>query len=144
VLIDTNVLVYAHNADAPQHLVARALRDSALSGGVRACLTHQILLEFYAIITNPRRVMRPVAASAAREEVRRYLAHSAFRMLYPTEETGAWLIRLLLRVQTRGAKIFDLYAAATMLTHGVTAIATFNVEDFVRIPGIAVYDPGER
>ncbi|MBI1864748.1 MAG: PIN domain-containing protein, partial [Nitrospirae bacterium] len=143
VLLDTNVLVYAHNEDAPQHRAAKALRDDALDGRIRACLAHQNLLELFAVVTNPRRVERPLSPVMARDLADLYLAQPAFRLIHPTEETSAWLLGLLKEVPVRGARVFDLFLAATMLTNGVTAIATFNGADFSRVPGISVFEPGD-
>jgi toxin-antitoxin system PIN domain toxin len=137
-------LVYAHNADVPQHSAARALHDAVTESRVSACITYQNLLEFFAIVTNPRRVARPLSAAWARKVLERYLAHPSFRLIRPTEETGAWLLRLLAKVPVKGAGVFDLFLAATMLTHDITAIATFNAEDFSRIPGVEVFDPASR
>jgi predicted nucleic acid-binding protein len=61
---DTNVLVYALDADAPQHAAARALLDAARDdASVTLFVTSQILCEFYSIVTNPRRVPNPRTAS---------------------------------------------------------------------------------
>lgn len=113
-------------------------------GRARACITYQNLLEFFAIATNSRRVARPLSAASARKVLERYLVHPSFRLIHPTEETGAWLLRLLAKVPVKGAGVFDLFLAATMLTHGITAIATFNADDFSRIPGVEVFDPTSR
>jgi uncharacterized protein len=58
-IVDTNVLVYALDADAPQHAAARALLDAARDEGATLFVTSQILYEFYSILTNPRRVPKP-------------------------------------------------------------------------------------
>ena len=55
-LVDTNVLVYALDADAPHHAVARALLEAAREGSSSLYVTPQILCEFYSIVTNARRV----------------------------------------------------------------------------------------
>jgi predicted nucleic acid-binding protein len=54
-IIDTNVLVYALDADAPQHLAARTLLETARHGSSTLYVTLQILCEFYSIVTNARR-----------------------------------------------------------------------------------------
>jgi predicted nucleic acid-binding protein len=67
-VIDTSVLVYALDADAPQHAVSRALFEEARDGSVSLYVTFQILCEFYSIVTNARRVGRsrsPADASTA-------------------------------------------------------------------------------
>jgi predicted nucleic acid-binding protein len=58
-VIDTNVLVYALDADAPQHAAARGLIEAARDPAATLYVTSQILCEFYSIVTNPRRVSRP-------------------------------------------------------------------------------------
>ena len=46
-IVDANVLVYAFDADAPQHLASRRLLDEGRSGGTTLYVTSQILCEFY-------------------------------------------------------------------------------------------------
>jgi len=53
-IVDANVLVYAFDADAPQHLASRRLLDEGCSGDTTLYVTSQILCEFYSIVTNPR------------------------------------------------------------------------------------------
>ncbi len=55
-ILDANVLVYAMDADAPQHAASRALLDAGRSQSARLYVTLQILCEFYSIVTNARRV----------------------------------------------------------------------------------------
>jgi len=55
-VLDANVLVYAVNADAPQHSASRALLEQARDPSTTLYVTSQILCEFYSVITNPRRV----------------------------------------------------------------------------------------
>ena len=54
-IVDTNVLVYALDADAPQHEAARALLEAGREAFTTLFVTSQILCEFYSIVTNPRR-----------------------------------------------------------------------------------------
>ena len=54
IAVDTNVLVYAHRRDSPNHRLAyRALEDLAASGR-RWCLPWPCLHEFLAVVTHPR------------------------------------------------------------------------------------------
>jgi predicted nucleic acid-binding protein len=64
-IVDANVLVYALDADAPQHLACRRLLDEGRSGSTTLYVTSQILCEFYSIVTNPRRVLKPRNAADA-------------------------------------------------------------------------------
>ena len=62
-VLDANILAYAVNADAAQHVASRALLEEARDPSVTLYVTSQILCEFYSLITNPRRVA--VASSPA-------------------------------------------------------------------------------
>jgi predicted nucleic acid-binding protein len=58
--VDANVLVYAFYRDTPQHAASRAWLDRrAVRGEVEPCLTSQVLAEFFAIVSNPKRVSDP-------------------------------------------------------------------------------------
>jgi predicted nucleic acid-binding protein len=49
-IIDTNVLVYALDADASQHTASRTLLEAARDGSTTLYVTSQILCEFYSIV----------------------------------------------------------------------------------------------
>lgn len=48
ILLDTNVLVYALNADSPHHPQSRAVVEAALGGRLPGVLVPQVLLEAFA------------------------------------------------------------------------------------------------
>jgi predicted nucleic acid-binding protein len=58
-IVDANVLVYAVDADAPQHAASRALLQAAHDSSTTLYVTSQVLCEFYSIVTNARRVPKP-------------------------------------------------------------------------------------
>jgi predicted nucleic acid-binding protein len=72
--LDTNVLVYSVYADAEHHRAARFLVDQAQSQDAALCLTPQVLAEFYAVVTNPRRVTEPKPPEVALETISTFLA----------------------------------------------------------------------
>jgi predicted nucleic acid-binding protein len=55
-LLDSNVLVYAHQSVSIHHESARILRDKGMKKEISLCICPQVLMEFFAVITNPRRV----------------------------------------------------------------------------------------
>ena len=73
-IIDANVLVYAMDADAPQHAASRALLDAAREATAVLYVTSQVLCEFYSIVTNARRVFRPRPPADAIEAISGLLA----------------------------------------------------------------------
>jgi predicted nucleic acid-binding protein len=71
VFVDTNVLVYAHDADAPAAKRQRAIE--ALTGlweSGQGCLSVQVLQEFF--VTATKKWTTPLARSVAREVVDAY------------------------------------------------------------------------
>jgi toxin-antitoxin system PIN domain toxin len=127
-IVDANVLVYAFDADAPQHLASRRLLDEGRSGGTTLYVTSQILCEFYSIVTNPRRVAKPRAATEAIAAIVGLLAFLHVLPI-PARAVEGWL-DLLRRRPVTGGDVFDLQLAATMLANGVQRIYTFNTTDF--------------
>jgi predicted nucleic acid-binding protein len=78
-----------------------------------------VLCEFYSVVTNPRRVLkpRPVAdAIAATTDLLSFL----HVLPIPDRAVEGWLDLLRLRPVT-GAEVFDLQLAATMLVNLKTA-----------------------
>ena len=65
ILIDTNILIFAHNADSPHHKQAQQLMRDAMESKFESCISQQNLLEFFSIITNPKRVEKPFSSKEA-------------------------------------------------------------------------------
>ena len=127
-IADTNILVYALDADAPQHATARALLELARSGSVILYVTSQILCEFYSVVTNARRVARPRTPDDALNAISDLLAFLHVLPI-PSRTVEGWM-RLLRRHPVTGGDIFDLQIIATMQANGIARIYTFNTDDF--------------
>ena len=69
ILIDTNVLVYAINTSSSQHEASRRLLEMIQAGLIRGGLVPQVLLEFFAVITDPRRVENPLDPHVALQQI---------------------------------------------------------------------------
>ena len=139
-IVDANVLVYAFDADALQHLASRNLLDVGRRGAATIYVTSQILCEFYSIVTNPRRVAKPRRAADAVAAIAGMLS---FVQVLPTPARAveAWLDLLRLRPVT-GGDIFDLQIIATMKANNVSRIYTYNAADFRVFPELTVVVPG--
>jgi uncharacterized protein len=138
-VIDTNVLVYALDVDAPQHAPSRALLEASRRTSVTLYVTPQIICEFYSVVTNPRRVQKPCSPAAALAAISSLLGF--LRVLPVPAHTVGELIRLLSRRQVSGGDVFDLQLVATMNVNGIPRIYTFNIDDFVDFPEIAALAP---
>lgn len=138
-IIDANVLVYAMDADAPQHAASRALLEAARNPLATLYVTPQILCEFYSIVTNPRRVPKPRSAADALAVLSGLLA--LLHVLPVPVHTMEELLGLLRRRTVTGGDIFDLQIVATMRANGVQRIYTFNRDDFEVFPELEVFTP---
>jgi toxin-antitoxin system PIN domain toxin len=139
-LVDTNVLVYAVFPASPQHAASRALIDQATASSP-LYLTTQTLAEFYAVVTDARRVTHPRQPDEAIDAIEQFLALPGMMMLTsPPDLVTRWLTLARQQQVVRG-DIFDLLLAASSLGNGISRVYTFNKSDFDTIPGIDVVTP---
>ncbi|MGB9622729.1 MAG: type II toxin-antitoxin system VapC family toxin [Candidatus Bathyarchaeia archaeon] len=103
-LLDTNVLVYAADESSPFHQRSKNLRDKGLIGQIPLCVCPQVLMEFFAIITDPRRVENPREPMEAIEEIEKYLLLKNIMKIYTREDTFQITINLLKNIVLRGRK----------------------------------------
>jgi hypothetical protein len=139
ILADTNVLVYAINTDAPQHTTSRAFIEAIQQKSIDGVLVGQVLLEFYAVVTNHRRVARPLEPETAWEQV------NALRTIFPVIEGGLKSFDILKEIgkKTKGADIFDTFLVAQMKACGISLLCTYNIKDFSKFEGIIAKTPEE-
>jgi uncharacterized protein len=137
-VIDTNVLIYAMDEDAPNHAGCRRLVDLGLTGEGDLCTTAQILFEYFAAVTNPRALPTPLTKSEALVDIAILLA--GLRLLPSPVDLPLRVVDLLRRSALGGRQIHDVAIAATMLAEDVSAIYTFDAA-FATIPGIEARTP---
>ncbi|MCS7197681.1 MAG: type II toxin-antitoxin system VapC family toxin [Candidatus Bipolaricaulota bacterium] len=138
-LLDSNILVYAADRDAPYHREAKEFRDKAVQGQISACISPTILTEFYAIVTDSRRVRNPLSPGEALREVEAY--SKALKVIYPSSAAIEKLKELIGKYKVKRQQIFDLFIVATMLEHNVDTIYTMNKKDFSQFSEIQVETP---
>ena len=72
-LLDTNVLVYAHDNLSPHHKSARNILKKAWKGDIRTCIGLQNIAEFFAVITDKKRSSKPLPFFGACKIINDYL-----------------------------------------------------------------------
>ena len=103
-------------------------------------VTSQVLCEFYSIVTNARRVLKPRTSADALTAISDMLGF--LRVLpVPVTAVDEWM-SLLRRHPVTGGEIFDLQIVATMKLNGISRIYTFNAADFEVFPELTVIVPG--
>jgi len=101
----------------------------------------RILPNFYAIVTDPRRVATARQPADALDAIERMLAMPGMKLLpTPSDLVDRWIALARRRPVTRGA-VFDLQLVATMLGNGVRKIHTFDRADFEPFDEIEVLAP---
>ena len=142
--IDTNVLLYALNADAPECAPARAFLE-ARAADPDTVLSELVLVELYVLLRNPKVLSRPLDAPAAAATIRRFRQHPAWQVVDhdPAVMDDVW--RTAATAGFPRTRIFDVRFALGLVRRGVTHLATRNVRDFADLGFTSVFDPlGER
>lgn len=141
ILLDTNLLVHATGRNAVHHAKAKEICEAAYQGTMEACTAFQNLCEWYAVVTDPRRFQPSLSADEAVRELEAFLAPSRLTILAFSSGILGRLPGLLKRSGSRGAHVFDVLLAATMLENGVKEIYTENIRDFSAFKEIRAVNP---
>lgn len=139
ILIDANLLIYAHVTSFPQHVSARRWLDAQLSGNRRVGIPWPSVLAFLRIVTNPRVFQRPDAIGAAWGQARAWLEVDVVWIPQPTERHRDVLDELLRRVAVRADLVPDAHLAALAIEHGLTLCSSDG--DFSRFPDLSWQNP---
>jgi predicted nucleic acid-binding protein len=141
ILFDANLLVHAHAARSPLYEAANRLRDQVVHGALEACVSPQVLCEFFAVCTDERRFQPALSPRQAAKEIERYWSDDEFQKILPTTGTLPRLVELVTRHPLSQQRIVDALLVATMLENSVKTIYTQNVKDFESYPELRVVDP---
>lgn len=129
--IDTNILVYSVDLSHSNRQYHRAsleiLRPSKTE---MLCLSPQILGEFYAVITSPSAVNNPISPPEAIFRIKRLCQMYNIKVLPISHHVREEWLNLLTMNPVKGAKVFDIFHLATLLTYNIHRIYTFNDTDF--------------
>ena len=139
ILIDANLLVYAHVSSFPQHDRALDWLDERLNGSVPVGLPWPTLLGFLRLVTNPRIFEHPESVKDAWGQVENWLKCGPAWVPQPTEKHSAILGSLLEHESIRGNLIPDAHLAALAIEHGLILCSTDG--DFARFPDLRWENP---
>jgi len=139
ILVDSNLLVYAHVGSFPQHARAREWLDQRLNGVAPVGLPWPSLLGFLRLITNPRIFARPRSMTAAWGQVMSWLDCDPVWIPGPTEKHQQILEPLLAAIGGRSNLVPDAHLAALALEHGLILCSTDG--DFARFHNLRWENP---
>ena len=141
--VDTNVLLYAANADSPFHGPCRNQLERWRRDPSPTFLTWNVCYEFLKNATHARVFSRPWQVEFAMQFLQALLAAPGFTLLTATPRHEAVLAQTLAELpELRGGVLHDLHTAVLMREHGISQICTRD-RDFDRFPFLTVIDPLE-
>lgn len=139
ILVDANLLVYAHNADAVEHSIARAWLEHQFSQPYRVGLPWPSLLAFVRLACNPAVVPAALRPAIAWQYVEEWLALDTVWIPGPGPGHAAILAGFFGLSQMTGRLVPDAHLAALAIEHGLTLCSTDG--DFAKFPGLKWLNP---
>lgn len=141
IILDTNVLVYAHHPQLPQHAQAASWLESTLSEGNDSIgLVWQAISGFLRISTNPRVFAAPMTIGVARTHIDDLLAHPLVHQVHTTEKHWKIYSKLVTELNVVGDVVTDAHIAAIGVEHKAS-VATAD-KDFRRFSDyVKIIDP---
>jgi predicted nucleic acid-binding protein len=127
--------------DSPFHEPCKKLVEDAISGRFPAYIAHQNILELYAVVTDKRRVEKPLTPECANSLISFYLTARNISILYPSSATFVVLGKLIANHAPLSHGIFDLVLVALMIENNIAKIHTANTRHFSSFKEITAVSP---
>ncbi len=134
ILIDANLLIYAHVNNLPQHFAAKGWLDECLNASAPVGLPWPSLLGFLRIVTNPRIFERPESIKDAWKQVKEWLECPSAWIPQPAERHVEILEGLLVNLNITANLVPDARMAALAIEHGLILCSADG--DFGRFPNL--------
>lgn len=139
ILVDSNIFIYAYDSNSPFHKRAKDfLEEKSLTLG-EICITPQVMLEFFGIVT--QKVKKPLSGNAAIAIIDEITSNKNILCVLPGETSFRTALKLAERHNIVGRDIFDLQLITTMLDNDIATLATHNLKDFTKFSEITTIDP---
>ena len=140
-VVDTNVLVYAADESALEHVRCRALIEQWRRRHGAWFLTWGVVYEFLRVVTHPRVMRQPWTMEAGVAFIAALQESPGLAFLVPTNRHSAVLAEVVTQAPgLTGNIIHDSQTATLMREHGIRCICTRDT-DFHRFPFLEPIDP---
>lgn len=146
IAVDTNILVYAHRTETPQHQAALEWLTRLAEGTMAWGLPVFCIGEFIRITTHPRIFNPPSTLGQACGALAGLFASPTLRVLFPGLSYSTLLMDAVQQADARGNLAFDAQIAAVCQEAGCLRLLTLD-RDFARFPQlklISVIDRPDR
>jgi toxin-antitoxin system PIN domain toxin len=139
ILVDTNLLVFSHNADAEQHIQSRQWLEQQFASGARVGLPWHSLLGFIRLVSNPKIYSKAESPRDAWQQVRDWLILENVWIPQPTERHVRIMDEMFKSTRIGTQDVMDVHLAALAIEHGLILCSTDR--DFVRYPTLRWFNP---
>ncbi len=139
IIPDVNMLIYAYDADASEHVMAKRWLDGLLDGPESVGLPWAVIIGFVRVLTNPSAMTKPVSTRDAVGYVREWLNFPHISILSPGPNHLDYVENNLDEAGAGGNLVSDSHIAAIAMEHG--AVVHTNDRDFARFPGLLWHNP---
>lgn len=139
IILDANILLYAYDEAAENHVPVRDWLHALLGRGERVGVPLVTAWAFLRISTNPRLLLSPLSLDRAFALLRDFLSHPRVSVVGPGQDHLQFLEEAARLGKVSGARLTDAVLAALAMEHGATLASTDR--DFARFPGLRWINP---
>jgi toxin-antitoxin system PIN domain toxin len=139
ILMDVNVLVYAHREDTADHPAYRSWVEQTINGGGAYGVSGLVLSGFVRVVTHPKVFERPTPLDVALEVVNQIRGQPQAVPTRPGPRHWDIFEKLLRSCEAKGNQVPDAYHAALAMESGCDWITTD--KGFLRFPGLRARHP---
>lgn len=138
--IDANILLYASNTEAREHIAALTFLKNRAKDPDLLCLTWPALMAYQRIATHPAIFRQPLNPQEAWNNIQSLLALSRARVLAEAEDFAEVYPDVTGGLNIRGNLVPDAHIATILQQHGVQRLYTAD-SDFRKFPFLEVINP---
>lgn len=139
--VDTNILVYAHRRETPEHDRAGTVVRKLAEGSEAWAIPWPCVYEFFSVVTNAR-IWKEAASTQTQawSQLGVWQASPSLRLIGEPDGFFMLLEDFLTRARVRGPVVHDARVAAICVAHGVEALLSRD-RDFSLFPELHVSNP---
>lgn len=138
ILLDANLLIYAHTPESPRREAASNWLEQVLNGSAKVGLPWPTLLAFVRLMGNPSVVSKPVPLNQAWGQAKTWLELPQTWIPLPTDRHPQ-IIGQLIDEESKPDLAADAHLAALAIEHGLTVCSTDS--DFARFRNVRWENP---
>jgi uncharacterized protein len=139
ILMDVNVLVYAHREDTTDHSAYRDWMEETINGGGGYGVSELVLSGFVRVVTHPKVFERPTDLAMALDVANQIRGQPQAVSIRPGPRHWSIFEKLLCVSEAKGNLVPDAYHAALAIESGCDWITTDR--GFSRFPGLRARHP---